>query len=197
MNSSTIKIGSIAMARPTAIEYLEMLAESFRRNQKNGSRYYADMRERIERGYRELKLALPDLGKKYYFVKQQQQLVKQPVVQTHRDHTKYNFDGKTYNKGRLCLAIVRKYVDEQKPTFETFKQTFAPEVIKPLGKFFLPAEEARTRNADSKRRFFDEENDTFVVEGNSIALSNQIDQGIVDRILVVAKKFNYTIQPQS
>jgi len=197
MNSSTIKIGSIAMARPTAIEYLEMLAESFRRNQKNGSRYYADMRERIERGYRELKLALPDLGKKYYFVKQQQQLVKQPVVQTHRDHTKYNFDGKTYNKGRLCLAIVRKYVDEQKPTFETFKQTFAPEVIKPLGKFFLPAEEARTRNADSKRRFFDEENDTFVVEGNSIALSNQIDQGIVDRMLVVAKKFNYTIQPQS
>ena len=127
MNSSTIKIGSIAMARPTAIEYLEMLAESFRRNQKNGSRYYADMRERIERGYRELKLALPDLGKKYYFVKQQQQLVKQPVVQTHRDHTKYNFDGKTYNKGRLCLAIVRKYVDEQKPTLETFKQTFAPE----------------------------------------------------------------------
>jgi len=114
---------------------------------------------------------------------------------SNRDYTKYSFEGQTYSKGRLVLALVRKFVDEHKPTLESFKQTFAPEVIKPLGKFFLPAEEARTRNADSKRRFFDEENDTFVVEGNSIALSNQIDQGIVDRLLAVAKTFNYVPTP--
>lgn len=115
---------------------------------------------------------------------------------SNRDYTKYNFEGSTYSKGRLVLALVRKFVEEHNPTMEVFSKTFAPEVIKPLGKFFMPADEAKIRNEASKRsRFFDGEMETLVVDGNKISISNQIDQGIVDRLLAVAKTFNYAPTP--
>lgn len=46
-----------------------------------------------------------------------------------KDFTKYSFNGKTYGKSRLVLAVVQQYVEDYSPaTFEALKEAFPDEL---------------------------------------------------------------------
>lgn len=116
---------------------------------------------------------------------------------SNRDYSKYEFNGQILNKGRLCLAIVRKFVEEKNPTLPEIKSVFSDEVIKPYGQLFLLAEEAKRTNTTSARsRYFSKDEDIVTINGASIALSNQIDAGLTQRMMSVAiGQLNYEIKP--
>ena len=55
-------------------------------------------------------------------------------VATSKDFSKYIFEGNTYGKSRLVLAVVKKYVDEHHPaTFDELKKAFPDSLQGSLG----------------------------------------------------------------
>lgn len=116
---------------------------------------------------------------------------------SNRDYSKYEFLGQVFNKGRLCLAIVRKFVEEKNPTLDEIKSIFSEDTIRPYGQLFLLADDAKRANQTSARsRFFSKDEDIISINGASIAITNQIDSAVTGRMIEVAiGKLNYEIKP--
>ncbi len=50
---------------------------------------------------------------------------------TGKDYSKYEFDGKTYNKRNLVLAVIKKYINDNKPnTLDDLKSAFPEKIIR-------------------------------------------------------------------
>ena len=56
------------------------------------------------------------------FQKQEDFAAKQESA--NRDKTKYMFEGKVYPKNRLVLAIIKKYVEQNNPSYEQLNNVF-------------------------------------------------------------------------
>ncbi len=92
---------------------------------------------------------------------------------------KYDFDGQQLGVGRLILAIMKKYVEENKPTFEQLQQDFK-EVeeyrtkSKPLFITQQDLEHVKRQTNYNKKRFFESGDESLKLSDNTIIyVSNQ------------------------
>lgn len=74
-----------------------------------------------------------------------------------RDKTKYMFDGKVYAKNRLVLAIIKKYVEKNNPTFKQLLGVFDKSLQGSLG--VVELYENAIKVSDSAKRFFMKQED--------------------------------------
>lgn len=114
-----------------------------------------------------------------------------------KDFTKYKFGGKELSKGKLVLELVRKFVADNNPTIIELKRAFPENEVKAYGKgLFVTLDEANKINTESKRtRFFTKKEEIIKIKGNAkIAVTNQVDAGLVKRLLPIAAKMRYTVR---
>lgn len=82
-----------------------------------------------------------------------------------KDNTQYEFQGKTYGKGRLVLAVVSAFNDDNGCTFDELREAFPDELAGPYRKYGLiqSVDEARRiADASSKKRHFLAEDEVIV-----------------------------------
>jgi len=109
---------------------------------------------------------------------------------SNKDFSKYKFQGKLLSKGRLILAVIAKFAEDNNPSMIELNTAFPHELIRPYGKgLFVSLEEAERINTESKRtRFFTNKEDVVKIKGAKVAVSNQIDGELVKRFLPIAEK---------
>ena len=116
-----------------------------------------------------------------------------------RDNGKYTFQGQTYNKGRLVLAVIKKYCEDHQPTtLQQLLEAFPADEVKPFGYGLARvASEAKTIGEESGRaRFFTKDDEIIKLSKRvSICVTNQITSDLLARFLVVSKRHRYVVKP--
>jgi hypothetical protein len=112
---------------------------------------------------------------------------------SNKNFDKYKFGKTVYSKGRLVHAVIAKFVEDNNPTLAELNIAFPEAVIQPLCKaLFLPVDAAKVAN-EKRTRFFAKDEEVIKIKGGKIAVSNQIDGALVNRLLTVTEKLGYKI----
>lgn len=112
-----------------------------------------------------------------------------------KDYTQYLFDGETYNKRRLVLAIVRKWIAENNPkSLKDIYKVF-PESA-PHGRFIVTVDVAKEQYSSSGiARYFTKDDEIIEMpDGQKYAVINQWGKGSLAEFLVEAKKAGYEVE---
>ena len=88
-----------------------------------------------------------------------------------RDKTKYMFEGKVYPKNRLVLAVVKKYVAENNPSYEELANIFDKSLQGSLGVIELFDEALKI--SDATKRFFFKESDVLLLKNSKAVVCTQ------------------------
>ncbi len=117
-----------------------------------------------------------------------------------RDTKKYKFkpfgsnETLEYGKGRLVLAVIRSYVDENKPTLKQLLDVFGST---DLLKRFAPVAEisvARERSGARDRYLFNDIDQIKLKDKNIVAVSNQWTSDSIQPILLKFKSLGYRVK---
>ena len=119
-----------------------------------------------------------------------------PSKKSKRDFSTFKFNGEEYNKGRLVRAIISKYAQDRKPSFNQLKEAFPDSEIKPYayGLFRLVGDAKKINDESRRVRFFVKAGEEIKLKDKTIAVTNQITGDLLDRFLVVAKKHRYVVK---
>ena len=90
---------------------------------------------------------------------------------SNRDKTKYMFEGKVYPKNRLVLAIVKKYIEKNNPTFVELSKIFDKSLQGSLG--VVELYEEATKISDAAKRFFLKEEDVITLQKDKVVVCTQ------------------------
>ena len=107
-------------------------------------------------------------------------------VSDNRDYSKYIFEGKTYGKGKLVLAVVQKYVaDNPTVTFDDLQKTF-PDLLQGskgvVRLYDSVSPEDRGENGAIKRYYVN--NDEIIkLNGLKVLVSDQWGAGNVEKFI--------------
>ena len=113
-----------------------------------------------------------------------------------KDYTKYSFEGKTFGKGRLVLAVVRKYVqDHPEISFAELTKAFPKEIQGSFGVIALKNEADKIYASTSIKRYFIEPDEAIQLKDATIAVSNEWGSRNIEKFLPVARKQGYKINP--
>lgn len=109
-----------------------------------------------------------------------------------RDLSKFSFDGnKNLSKGRLVLAIVKKYVSDSNPSLKDLKLVFPDSICKPYG-IVQGRKKALELSPDPKRKryFLNDEDIVRLNQGKvkEIVVTNQITQARLAKFLEVVNE---------
>lgn len=115
-----------------------------------------------------------------------------------KDYTRYIFQGNTYNKRKLVLAVVKNYVLEKKPKdLEELLQAFPHETWGTWGsgEMFVPLGEAKEIYARQgiPRHFIEESEVIKFPDSTTYAVSNQWGKGNIEKFINQAKRIGYSI----
>ena len=121
-------------------------------------------------------------------------------VSDNRDYSKYMFEGKTYGKGKLVLAVVQKYVaDNPTVTFEDLKKTF-PDMLQGskgvVRLFDSVSPEDRGENGAIKRYYVNPTEEIIpLASGEKVLISDQWGAGNIEKFIDNAiNNLNFDIQ---
>ena len=109
-----------------------------------------------------------------------------------KDYSTYSFNGENYNKRRLVLAVVKKYVEDKLGiTADDLKKAFDNEQLK----IFVSAAEAKEieERTGYSRHFIDET--INFADGDELAVSNQWGSAGIGKFIETAEKLGYKIKP--
>lgn len=111
-----------------------------------------------------------------------------------RDKTKYEFDNKIYGKGKLVLAIVKKYVlSNTNTTFEKLISIFKPETQGSIGVINKKTDvELKYKDKTNKRHFMNEDQ-IVLIENEEYVVCNGWGIDNIYGIISIAKSLNYEI----
>lgn len=85
------------------------------------------------RNWTNVRAALNTFGKALYKDEYEKKKLERPQTSS-KDFSKYLFEGKTYGKSRLVLAVVKKYVEDHHPTtFDELESAFPSSIQGSLG----------------------------------------------------------------
>ncbi len=113
------------------------------------------------------------------------------------DNTKYIFNGSEYGKGRLVLALVKQYVNDNSPGYGELKRIFPSSLQGSLDVVINSADLATKRQSskDSKIRYFNKEADSLrTSDGEIVYVSTEWGSGNIDIFINKAKELGYEIQ---
>lgn len=110
-----------------------------------------------------------------------------------RDTTKYLFNGKTYGKNRLVLAVVQKYVREHpNVSAEDLMSTFDKSLQGSFG-VVRRLDGLKESHADYEHRFFTAPNEKIQTSTGICLVSTQWGKPNIGAFLKRAKQLNYEI----
>ena len=109
-----------------------------------------------------------------------------PKKKAGRDLTTYQFNGETYNKGRLAHAVIAQYAKEKKPSLRTALELFKDEIVPPYG-LIKEIKEAR-KLSKPYPRFFIKPEEEIKLRDCMIGVSNQWTPQRIETLIAIAKK---------
>jgi|GEM_PF-2544221 len=112
--------------------------------------------------------------------------VTKPKKKAGRDMTTYQFNGNTYNKGRLAHAVITQYAKEKKPSLKTALELFKDEIVPPYG-LIKEIKEAR-KLSKPYQRFFIKPEEEIKLRDCSIGVSNQWTPDRIEALIAIARK---------
>ena len=109
-----------------------------------------------------------------------------------RDISTFRFMGVDYKKGPLVREVVRKYVEDYKPSLKQLKEAFPDELLKRFGVW---QEEDLARSIQGARdRYFWKEEHQIKVKGKIIVVCNQWTSANIQPFLKTARALGYKIK---
>ena len=119
--------------------------------------------------------------------------VVKPKKKVGRDLTTYQFNGNSYNKGRLAHAVISQYAKEKKPSLKTALELFKDEIVPPYG-LIKEIKEAR-KLSKPYQRFFIKPEEEIKLRDCSIGVSNQWTPDRIEALIMIAgKQLGYKIK---
>lgn len=111
-----------------------------------------------------------------------------------KDSTQYIFNGLRYGKGRLVLAVVQQYVnDNPEKTAEELETTFDKNMQGPYG-VIRKIEDIKQNWMQPERRFFMSSNDIIHTADADCAVCSQWGKFNIDNFIFHAKNIGYAIE---
>ncbi|WP_108946912.1 hypothetical protein [Shewanella halifaxensis] len=113
-----------------------------------------------------------------------------------KDSTKYQLNGETYGKGRLVHAVVKQYIQNEKPTVKQLKNAFPKELQGSIGVFLTEVEIAlRAQSSrDNKVRFFTNSEDSLLAGGETIFVCTEWGVGNIGEFIHHARSLAFDIR---
>ena len=90
---------------------------------------------------------------------------------SNRDKTKYMFEGKVFPKNRLVLAIIKKYVQQNNPSYNQLCEVFDKSLQGSLGVVELYDNAIKT--SDAKKRYFLNDADVLTLNNIKVVVCTQ------------------------
>ena len=81
------------------------------------------------------------------------------------------FEGKVYAKNRLVLAIIKKYIENNNPTYNEISKVFDKSLQGSLG--VVELYENAIKVSDAKKRYFLKEEDIIYLQNTKIVVCTQ------------------------
>ena len=114
------------------------------------------------------------------------------TVSKGRDNSTFKFLGMDYKKGPCVREVVRKYVEDHKPSLKQLKDAFPDELLKRFGVW---QEEDTAKSIQGARdRYFWKEEHQIKVKGKIIVVSNQWTSANIQPFLKAARALGYKIK---
>jgi len=111
-----------------------------------------------------------------------------------RDTTKYIFNGSNYGKGRLALAIIKKYIEENpNTTCSELDNIFHKSLQGSSGVFSSQHDAEDVFLRTSIRRHFLKPDELVTLTDITIAVSSQWGVGNIDKLIRKARDLGYTV----
>jgi hypothetical protein len=110
-----------------------------------------------------------------------------------RDFNRIKFDGKDYPKGRLVLAVIKKYVAEKNPTAAQLRAAF-PDTLLPNYGIVRDVAVAKKATVHGKKRYFLKSDQTIrCKDGRVIAVANQFSSENIKPFIEHVKTLGYSV----
>ncbi len=111
------------------------------------------------------------------------------------DASKYKFDGQVFGKGRLVLAIVKRYVEAHPATtFAKLQQAFPKHCQGSLGVVATVEQANEIYTTTARKRHFLDPEDVIQLPDSTVAISSQWGIGNIDRFIAQARQLAFTIE---
>lgn len=111
------------------------------------------------------------------------------------DYTKYEFDGNVLGKGKLALAIVKKYIEQNpKVSFAQLEKDFPKNIQGNHGVVATLVDAQAMYNSYGYKRHFISTDQVILVDGIKVAVCNQWGVGNIDRLIKKASDLGYQIR---
>ena len=139
-------------------------------------------------------IPLPEVESYQIKIKQQSE-ERREARKSSKDYTRYQFYGNSFNKRKLVLAVIRHWVDENKPNnLSELLQAFPNEIRS--GNLFVPIQEAKDiyERYGIYRHFLGDDEVLQFDDGTQYAISNQWGKGNIEKFITQAKKLSYEIE---
>ncbi|MFO7682582.1 MAG: hypothetical protein R6X34_21300, partial [Chloroflexota bacterium] len=142
-------------------------------------------------------IPLPEVAS--YQVKIKQQLEeRREARKSSKDYTRYLFHGDSFNKRKLVLAVIRHWVEANKPNnISELIQAFPQDIRS--GGLFVPEQEAKEiyNRQGIYRHFLGDDEVLEFIDLTKYAISNQWGKGNIEKFIGQAKKIGYEIDETS
>lgn len=139
-------------------------------------------------------IPLPEVESYQVKIKQQSE-ERREARKSSKDYTRYLFQGNSFNKRKLVLAVIQDWVSKNKPSnLSELLQAFSQDVRS--GGLFVPEKEAKkiyTRQGIYRHFLGDGEILEFP-DGTRYAISNQWGKGNIEKFINQSKKLGYEIE---
>ncbi|MGP8214834.1 MAG: hypothetical protein ACLQQ4_04660 [Bacteroidia bacterium] len=118
-----------------------------------------------------------------------------PATVHSRDNSKYDFDGqKALSKGRLVLAVVRKYVeDNPKASLAKVQEVFDSKNIQKRYGVLEEVSKAKKHTKNNRDRYFLKPEDIIKVGNQKAAVTNQWGADSLKPFLAITKTLGYKV----
>ena len=116
-----------------------------------------------------------------------------------KNYTKYKFNGAIYGKGKLVLAVIKQYVEENPDvTYAELEKKFPKNLQGSHGCFVEKERALKLRAEKGRKRHFLKEDEEIKIKGCSIAVCTEWGRGNIDKFIEnIELPLNWKIEPQS
>jgi hypothetical protein len=142
-------------------------------------------------------IPLPEVESYQVKIKQQSE-ERREARKSSKDYTRYLFQGNSFNKRKLVLAVIQSWVSENKPSsLSELLQAF-PQEIRKGGLFVLEQEAKEIYKRQGIYRHFLGDGEVLVFsDSTQYAISNQWGKGNIEKFVNQSKNLGYGIEEKS
>ena len=107
-----------------------------------------------------------------------------------RDYTQYEFNGNTFGKGKLVLAVIKQYVADKDPTFSDLQKEFPKEL---QGSLDVVKKDLDLKGDKRKRYYTNSDDEISLTDGTLIAVCSQWGIKNIGNFIEKAEELGYSI----